>query len=1485
MPRIWENGGEVNTKLEQTCNNFGDGSLCKDKDSNDLTFKNKPYPSPNPDFFAVLNKPGVNRHVMRGCFKAQPEGQADSPWGMLYNESSTICDDYQGSYCANPRNKEKCNTDAPGGLADFTHPMNTAGESSYLHNGFVIEQCECSMDSNQLSKRDDPGIMYNVEENGNSLYTCWPSKKYRAREEEFLGFDISPDKCCQTNSNKDCIKKGWDANITSSSNDNCSSFYYRGNNFTPYQDGELWDGRVNNKSFLNENEPTTCHHWYNPPLGELSNDKKDKNNCSQYLLKWAISCDWCKKNKPTNDAFRNAEQGTNNCPSPNECAGGTRDSLGQKICESELDESDCKICDSDIWDYVPGGWEALANKDNPKHLMAKFAYYPKVVKIDKKDSACVQPNSSVNDGMFNPTLTLDKDNFVANNKSVTTFMGLGPWTNEFTFADNETQLYTSNNPRTISYCANENWVENNFINDDQTGNVQMLEKECGQLDNKSCESEMKCKWDNEKCLRMTDNPISLDESIWSRVSVVGNKNNSIYNLSECGFKEGTGGFNYNPRSHTMCARNHNLTGYGESDKENSYLANLWLQGKWDMSNYTGKPDDIIDEDISDDDKKQRKVEAVRCCIGLSPHYDSTTKTAELHNEDLTRDRQKYCRPGFVCPSSDACKGLFEDIFNNDKSDGINYYQFGEAFPEGYQLEGNSELSDENMENITYYAKAYCEMMSGGTNPASNIDDVNGCAHDPNAEVNCRKAMYNYCVEPVEVNVQDPGGVGDGIETSKIGYPLRVFTDTCKDWCGQDKLSDSLPSQKGVCDMAMGKTCQQLQVDGWIDPTNWSNSKLLKFANPNGIWTENPPTEIGGSLKDHKNLTAKKIKNVCGCFLMGSECGSGNCSVSYCGAGTDGNKGPGMVSFGKNKDYKPSVKEGCGNEFDSVPNGNYVNEAICDMKAVYDYDGDSEARGWTENINSDKFTCSNSENKTQSCFSGCNYVNSNDTCWMASPDERKQDMVIESFGNFKNINSWECEDNPVGDSCKTYNDNLGCFGYCSVNDYTLENPKGNCGTDEWFNDRMNINPAEANYKQRKEMIEKNNIDKKPNVTYDWPQWQNYYTYWDQIPKSTPLQNPNTEYSISGWGTYTTGDNGRPVSFDGSGDGEGVADINKNVCTFSSCSDPDSLKPYRYYADTNNITCASNCSVSMQTTINNQGVVVGGIVSSLNGNNACQSNADWNPESLSNNNNANYIGLMGINDCSNQLDNLNDSNCTQCGIDSNDPTCDDCKKLLSCGYGSNVCVDTTIVGKDPQTGEDIISGDNCNLCLNPKPNICCTSPNINPYINAANSAAKISWDKANSGEGDEQQGGLLQTLGNRVSYICAKSCPNGSVNLKDLETKNCGQTPCDKRTIDNCNDCETCTWIEEDTENLIEAHCSAQCPKPSNNGWGVNLRNTEARVPIAPGPIIQTNTPPTSDTPPTDQPTGGISIGAIIGIIIGIMILLGFVYLFLKKKLIK
>ena len=1580
---IWVNGGEVNTTLNlEICNNFGIGSLCKDKEAADLTFKPRPYPSPNPNHYAVLEKPGINRHVMRGCFNSQPENSnfysAKAPWEAGYIDGYVQCDDYQGSFCAHPSRKEKCFTKAPGGLADFTHPMNIKG-TDFLRNGFVIDKCECSMVEEALKDSDYPGILYDTEENGNHLYTCWANKHYRARRGGFLGTGDYDQSCCEPDNNQKCIQKGYTiGTISEKTKENtygnasedddesgyqdeiCDQFEYRGSDWTAYQPGELWDGR--DKDFGPfDTVPTKCYHWYNPPLDELPGNKKDKNNCSQYLLKWALSCKWCKDNRPTNDALKNCERGTNNCNSPRKCGGGctkTLDGLLDNTCEWKLAEDDCKICNSDLWDAIPGGWEALADEDHPKHLMAKFAFYPKVIKAKTtNDASCKQPNAVLAEGK--PILTLsnsDEGNYL--NKNSTTFMGLGPWTNDYTditFWNKDTVTeYSSNSPAGLvagynTSCGEESWTGNadiittqhtlesvkycleksteglcNSVTDCDWKNDQCVPNSVEYRLNLSnyclekgteevCNSDFKCNWDNDKCLPNRENMIKIEGSenwsIWSDAAVVGDPNGAIQNLESCTFKEGKTGFNFNPRSHTVCARNHNLTGYGESDKENSYLAKLWLEGKWDMTQYTGITDNIIDEGISDETKKERKIEAVRCCLGLSPKYNSETKIYE-DPVDLSKERFKLCRPGFSCPSSDACKDLFQDMFENDNND-INYYQFGEAFPDGYRLEGSSELSDDIMENKSYYAKAYCEMMSGGTAdlfgrlPVEKVDpetdEIVGCGHDPRAELNCRKAMYNYCVEPVEVNLQDPDGVGVGVDVTKIGYPLRVFTDTCKDWCSQIKLSDSLPGQKGVCDMALGKTCQQLQVDGWIDPTNWGNSKLLKFVDPDGNWIENPDLESNNPEPEsseeldttifgsHKNLTAKRIKNVCGCFLMGAECGNGNCSVSYCGAGTDGSKGPGMVKFGKTSEYKESVREGCSNEFPNNPDGNYVNEVVCNMKTVYDYDGvDSEARAWTSNIDSNEFTCLAGD-RSKGCFSGCNYVNYNDTCWLASPEERKQDLVFdvpnptnqENFGDLKRINTWACEDKSVGDSCKTYDGEYGCFGYCGINDYTLEKPQGNCGTSEWFNHQMNINPSEVRYKQRKELIENNDLDQKPNVSYSWPKWQNFYAEQDQIPKSTPVKDANTTYNISGWGSYKTGTDGKPVSFDGN---NSLNDIDKNLCSFGACADPDAVKPFRNYLAPK--TCPSSCSVSMTTVVNNQGAIIGGINSSLNGQFACQTNANWSLNSLSNNNNASYIGLMGQNDCSNQLDLLGSEDCTKCSLDSKDGSCDECKELLRCGYGSNVCVDSTNVGTDFETGEDVISGDNCNVCVAPKNNICCVSPNINPYTT---SAEKISWDEANHGEN-----GLLATLGNRVSYVCSKSCPNGSVNLKDLEAQNCGNTPCAERTESNCLDCETCTWVDEDLENFVTGHCSAQCPLPpsnTNKGWGVQQKETGEHPEFpTPAPTLAPTIPPTSgpgitDSPtnPTDPPSSGSSVVVpVVAGVVGALALGGGLFWYFSNK---
>lgn len=161
-------GHNVINELQEISNNIksaGNSNLfCKSvfKDQGtevsgkNLYFDAKPYPAPNPNRFALLEKPGINRYVMRGCFKTD---SANRPiWDKNYTENKTICDDYEGSYCGgSDQRKEKCINDAPGGLADFTHPMvidkdysQNKDNDDYIRNGFIIDQCECSLNSNKL---------------------------------------------------------------------------------------------------------------------------------------------------------------------------------------------------------------------------------------------------------------------------------------------------------------------------------------------------------------------------------------------------------------------------------------------------------------------------------------------------------------------------------------------------------------------------------------------------------------------------------------------------------------------------------------------------------------------------------------------------------------------------------------------------------------------------------------------------------------------------------------------------------------------------------------------------------------------------------------------------------------------------------------------------------------------------------------------------------------------------------------------------------------------------------------------------------------------------------------------------------------------------------------------------------------------------------------------------------------------------------------
>ena len=124
-------------------------------------------------------------------------------------------------------------------------------------------------------------------------------------------------------------------------------------------------------------------------------------------------------------------------------------------------------------------------------------------------------------------------------------------------------------------------------------------------------------------------------------------------------------------------------------------------------------------------------------------------------------------------------------------------------------------------------------------------------------------------------------------------------------------------------------------------------------------------------------------------------------------------------------------------------------------------------------------------------------------------------------------------------------------------------------------------------------------------------------------------------------------------------------------------------------------------------------------------------------------------------------------------------------------------------------------------------------MNPHTTTSE---RVQWEKDKTDK-------ILSFTGNRVSYICHSNsnsepfCPSGTLNLKTLEQDRCGSTPCDQRNESNCLDCDVCTWVEDDLENGITAHCSAQCPLPpkTKDGWGKGSQNLQTDPPIiAPTP---------------------------------------------------
>jgi hypothetical protein len=524
---------------------------------------------------------------------------------------------------------------------------------------------------------------------------------------------------------------------------------------------------------------------------------------------------------------------------------------------------DCRICDSDFWKQIPGGWQAVVDPDDPLHELAKNAYIPKEQVVDSTKSGCLQ-------GLTEQS----------GNKS--TFCGAG-----------------TNSEGDTTAC-------NNLCND-----------ACGKMD-----------WDT---VIPNDEDTIWNEKIGS--NTVNMPTESCNEASKNLFgvdAEGMDLFeNGNTSSRILCQKNPILTLAGTSDEQNYLFAKSWLQSE------LRDPKGHVPKDMTILEKKD--IEALRCCLGLSPDYitkeykescdlaieqvteycddnmypkDPTSQSCKFAKDKKEKDcvttTRWDCPAGSVCSSSKFCKELFAKAMSNDLSAPFSLHDFGEPYPVDYSLDGSTTTSEKEMTNISNYVKTYCEMMSGGSDPGN----PSKCGYDKDANINCRKLMYNYCTEPIEIPINPEYLVPT--EEKPIVYsqetysmPIRIFTEQCQQWCKDDGmtktsgLGNALPNQYGVCDMMMSSSCQRLQADGWFNK-DLINSDTIDLADNNFLDAFTVNGEIISMEGQKYTLSSDSaIKDSCGCFLMGSQCGvdsGSNCSYFYCGAGTVDSRGPNPVQI-------------------------------------------------------------------------------------------------------------------------------------------------------------------------------------------------------------------------------------------------------------------------------------------------------------------------------------------------------------------------------------------------------------------------------------------------------------------------------------------------------------------------------------------------------------------------------------------------------------
>lgn len=1285
--------GNIGTFCTKNTDNLS--NLPKSTQTSQVNFDPNPYGAFNCDMFAVLSKPKTNPLTFRGTTNNDylyGWQQVDDNKKLCTNWN---CENKVEHLCSHDFNN--CNVDSPGGLADFMGKPPVISTSEVTIATPATGNITVNLPTvNDMMKSQVHSLKM---ENGKYIGNYEKPIKITGSENYLKnGFIIDDCECNDKIRVFNELEKDNTGDVLGAISPNIDLE----SPLVPLA-SEIWNGNVQTDVFggiMSTNCDTLSHDY----------------SCIDYIRKLAHTCSWCKNATlwvPSDIPGSETECSTDpnskqygNCfgIGPNgkprlDCVTVTNDEVTSNTGRCPIldrfwkpnETGDCQICDSPFWNYIPGGWQAIVDENHPLHFYAMNAYDKKHQHINdntnvqnSNENCCKQPND---DEYLNVRVSGVNDPCPLGNNECGSGQTLG---GECLHGE-------------TTYCGRNtskgNVITGAFGNQQGMFDIIWDQNECGNL----CTNCSVMDWNS----LLEDNQVGPG-GILDRIKInFGiDPNIEVSNISTCPEIDGR-----TQNAHLMCKRSKFLTLKGESHEENAELATYWMNGSIN--------ENIHDPTATEDARRERTIKAMRCCIGASPGFKTVDKNSPSPDQlDVTeRWTRDECPAASVCASSDFCKNLFTEVMTgNNANVKMDLNDFGAAeYPSNFKLENindtSSSATTEVMENPAWYAKAYCELMGGGKSLSSGVKGV-----DDDINTLCRKTMYNYCVNPVEVEVND--SEKDKYAFDKYTLPLNIFSEGCYNWF-TGKLEKSLPSDYGTRDMALGSSCQKMQIEGWVYPTDPQNSPLIKAftttENGDEVITDTSGRKIKINFSPHQGAK-ENINRSCGCFYTGSNCSGGNCSYYYCGAGEN----EVIEATGVTE-----VTETFNNLQKSVNLSGYI-----DGKSWTKYQN-KIAPSWENGLDASNFTCIRSSNPPKGtifdgstdtidgthgysgCYKNCNYVNSYDVCWNASPSERKYSTEYEN---------WTCDENdPSGDSCTRYaKDVYGCFGPCPIGQDGLPN----CGTEDWFakptGDRKPVTPNESK-KNNSSILE----------AADYPQWQNFYSEAGAI----------TEATIPGWGGKL------------SQQGDGRA-------AFGACSDAYSVKPYGV-----SFLAPSGCFINQNTTVNNNGIIVGSI--NISQFSKCEMEGDLSAfnssTSQTNSNRHKFLQYMGNVKCQGE----------DCDIPTNE-----------------ICIDSE-------------TGDNCTWCGSTqnnmvqfsapdKPNTCCLDPSL---------------------VSEENRSDDIQVVGKNISYICwatdenGQKCPAGTVSLSDLEAQ-C-EKPCSEYDQISCEDCQYCSWVGDS--------CRATCPTAPKEGW--------------------------------------------------------------------